>query len=171
MYRKKHLSLLLLILSAALFFGCSKTEGKKQQVFFSDQSHYHLGIETGTIKTRAKVNFDEEGALHLLHEDPLSPLFGMEEVFSENCLKCYFDNLEFESPPSYDGIGIVYSVLKFIRENEAEDISKNQNEILYCYKTENENTKFEFLTIDKVPSKLSGTFNGKAFLFNFATGA
>lgn len=168
---KKHLAFVLSLFLIFPFSGCKNEKKATETKFFSEQTHYHIGIETENIKTRGKIFFDEKGALHLLHEDPLSPLFGMEEVFSDNCTKSYFHELEFETPPNFDGIGVIFPALRIAREQEPIQKIKENDFVKYLYQAENGKIEFNLWTTQGKPIKMSGTVNEKAFLLNFAADA
>lgn len=171
MILKKPLAFILSFLLILPFAGCSNTKKQNGTNFFSDQTHYHVGIETENVKTRGKIFFDESGCLHLLHEDPTSPLFGMEEVFSETCRKSLFHELEFETAPNFDGIGRIFPALRIAKETEPIQIIREKECTRWLFQAENGKIEFELLTRQGKIIQMIGTVNEEAFLLNFADDA
>ncbi len=168
---KKRIALLLLFIIPFSCFGCNRTEQKKTNAFFHNTEHYHLNVQIENMQTKAKVYFDESGAFHLLHENSLSPLYGMEEVYTSKCVKTYFHKIEFESSPNFDGIGLVYTVLKHIQSTEPTETSKKENYAEHSYNIQNEAITFVFSTKKNDPVEICGNADGKAFRFEFSSGA
>ncbi len=168
--RKIILSLFLILL-CYLNTSCAKEPAPERENHFPADTAFHIGIDTSEVKTKAKVFFDQKGALHLLHEDTSSPLFGLEEIFTEGGVKSHFHEMEFESLPYPGGISTVYRVFKTIQEESPEERDRDQNSVIYRY--ENDSLQFYFLFQEEncAPLRIYGSEDGKEFDINFIAAA
>lgn len=171
MKRKISIALFLLTALTVLFISCAKKETLPSQNRFPPETSFHIGIETSKIKTRVSFFFDKEGAFHLLHEDPTSPLLGMEEIFTEDSVRSHFYEMEFVNIPYSGGVGIVYCVLNAIQETSPSEIAREKDSIVYEYHSDLLSFRFICARDTKSPLKITGKAVGEAFNINFTSAA
>lgn len=168
--RKKVISTIFL-LSILFCFSCSKEPKKDIPIFFADEAPFHIGFKTETTQTKAKLFIDQTGALHLLHEDTSSPLFGLEEIFSEDGVKSHFYELEFENSPYSGGVTTIYRALITIQNEECISKERTKGLTTYNYKTDQMDFSFTFTENTYHPVRIFGKDDGIEFDINFSTDA
>ena len=167
---KKFTALFILPLLLFLYTGCSK----KQPDFTGDlllSNQHHISIKTETLQTRARIFYDESGAMHLLHADPQSALFGLEEIFSSQGVKSNFYQLEFESLPYFDGAGTVFQAFETVRTCSPAKIQSDHEHIKLCYESENSDFSLTLTKENCKPVCMKGQLESKSFDINFSEAA
>ncbi len=168
--RKKVIATVFL-LSILFCFSCSKSPQKETSPFFGKEEAYHIGFKTETTQAKAKIFFDKQGDFHLLHEDTSSPLFGLEEIFSDDGVKSHFYELEFTNPLYSGGTATVYRALGVIQNEEKEGEETSKGITTYSYKTNQMDVSFVFSENNQMPIRIFGKDGGMEFDINFSTEA
>ncbi len=168
--RKKAI-LAVFLLSILFCFGCSSEVKKDEPIFFDEETSFHIGFKSNGTNAKARLFFDESGSLHLLHEDTSSPLFGLEEIFSEDGVESHFYELKFENAPYSGGTAAVYGALKTIREKESIASEANRGLTTLLYQTEEMDFSFTFEEDTRRPVRIFGKNNGEVFDINFQADA
>ncbi|MBE6712639.1 MAG: hypothetical protein E7580_03840 [Ruminococcaceae bacterium] len=168
---KKIVALFCFLLIAFFSVGCEHKTENEQRAFFPTKTEFHVGIQADTFKTRICFFFDENGACHVLHEDPTSPLFGLEEIFTPDSVNGFYSGMQFQNLPYCGGIGTVYRALVTIRETKPLKITKDGEKILYTYENEHLSMVFKYSEKGSLPLTVFGTDNGNEFSINFSADA
>lgn len=112
--------LLCFFLLLFLLSGCQKPiENTKSSILPLDRE-YRIEIKAGDFEGSAKIFFDEEGKFHLIHSDPNSPLFGMEEIISEEKTEFHFGKLSREEATRCEGTALSFFAMQLLSEKEPE---------------------------------------------------
>ena len=156
----------ILLLFLLLSTGCGKSTEARGPLFFQDESEYHVQIECKDIKTEGIIFFDRDGSVHLIHQDKNSPLYGLEEIFTETGVQCKFHGMELEHLPYYGGTGHIGHALQILRTQAPEQMKKEKNGKRYVYNTDS--VRLELLCTSKSdPIRITG----QDFQINFHTSA
>ena len=168
---KKILLVLLAFSLIFLTYGCSQSKESEYHEFFPEEKRFHIGFKTEESMIGAQVFFDEGGLRHLLHEDTASPLFGMEEIFSEKEVVSRFHEFEFKNLPHKGGSSIIYNAMQAIRKTNPVEAKIQDNKKIHRYEGEEMNFEFVFDKKKSTPLEIKGTFSGKEFNINFTASA
>ncbi len=129
------------VLFAAFFLlsGCGKEGLKKENKtqLLSQGERYRITFTVGEVQTTGEIFFSEGGTLHFLHTDSLSPLFGMEEVFTSDKHLTLFHEMEYESELSMSGTALLSPLIHTLRSEEPESIKKEKETSQLIFDEEN----------------------------------
>lgn len=168
---RKKAVILIVLLSIIVCCSCSKDTKNEQPIFFRSETEYFIGFKTLGTQTKAKLFFDQEGALHLLHQDSSSPLFGLEEIFGKDGVKSHFYELEFENLPYSGGVNTVYRAVSVIQNHPCIRRETDQEITTYLYQTDQMDFSFTFAEKTLQPIRIYGKDEGVEFDINFSTEA
>ena len=165
---KKIISNIMLCLIVFSFVGCANQKTDENPYFFNTESAYHIGFKCESGETNAKIFWDLDGALHLLHENSNSPLFGMEEIFTNDGVKSHFHDMEFQNIPYTAGVWSVYRAVCTIQNEKAVSKEKNGKNTVYNYQQDGLEFAFSFSEHDLSPIEIVGKDRGLEFVIKFA---
>ena len=151
--------------------GCKTKNSIEKAVFFEYDQIYYVGYKIETLQSKGSFRFDKNGDLHFLHEDPTSPLFGMEEVFCKDSVTSYFNGVQYENSSYFGGIADLRDCLLLIHSSKPSAFSKKSGEKTYQFDAENTSFKIVLSENDNSPERILGIVNGKEFSINFSSEA
>ncbi len=155
--KKSLISLFSVFLLISLFIcGCGKNP-TSPSVKPNTETRYIASIKIEDFESKGELFYDEKSRLHLLHTDPTSPLFTMEEIFDEEKIKTNFKDLEYEKDFHCSGTGILKNLFDIlISETGKKTIENGEKKVIYCGKDYN----FSLSFTDKNSSKQKIFGNG-----------
>ena len=165
---KKILPFLCILLGLFFFCSCKAEPQIPNADIFEPNAFYQIGFKEENLQTRGQFHFDENGTLHFLHEDPTSPLFGMEEVKEADCIKTYFNGMEYENYTYFGGINVLLDSLDTIKNTKPTNTAEKEEEIVYRYDAEDLALELVLSKSSRKPIRITGTKNDKNFSINFS---
>lgn len=163
--RKIIISLMLII---TIIFGasCSGTKKDQNQFRFSPENAFHIKLNSNEIQTELTFFFDERDTLHLLHDNSDSPLYGLEEIFTEEGVKSRYQELEFNSLPYSGGVATVFYALNTIQKTDPIQTRTEKNTLINHFLTKR--GEFDFITSsEQEPIQIKGEKDSLSFVIEF----
>ena len=162
-------SFFIFLLICILTCSCEKNSSPPSENF-NLNTQYLASIQIENFESKGEFFFDEEKKLHLLHADPTSPLFGMEEIFDQDKIKTIFDHLEYEKTFSRHGTAILKCIFDVIQtENGKTEIENglrvkkySGEDFCFTLSSSKENPKAKTISGNGWNSKFNITFLPKA---------
>lgn len=158
--------------SAFLMYSCqhSTVEKSDQSSLISDEP-FTVGIKTIGYETKGKLSVGKDGVVYLLHESPISALFGMEEWVDEEKIKVKYKGITWENEETETQTKRLYHVISVIQKgNPAETKldSKNGKEAFrYSYCDSETKVNLWIEKERKVPLKIEAELDGQTYEINF----
>lgn len=161
---------LMLIITVVFGASCSDTKKDQNQFRFAPENSFHIKLNSNEIQTDLTFYFDERDSLHLLHDNSDSPLYGLEEIFTEEGVKSRYQELEFNSLPYSGGVAVVFYALNTIQKVDPTQTKTEQNTIINHFVTKR--GEFDFITSSKQePLQIKGEKDNLAFVIDFLPSA
>lgn len=110
----------------------------KNSHFPEENTAYLVEFELEEWNGKAKL-FLKEDTLHLIHSDEASPLYQMEEIYTEEKFFVKYQGISYETEPYKSGCGMIFHLISAICENEPNNKQKEKEVTHFTYKTEDFN--------------------------------
>ena len=152
--------------------GCESATKQLEPMLFSPGNEYAVGLKIGTFETKGTISFDENGALHFLHADPNSPLFGMEEVIENGQCTVHFQDITWESDqilPSTARLKELFECIRTLSPTKIKtDSIRDQTAIRYEFSGEDFLIHFWTDSATHAPICIESQWDGLFYQINFA---
>ncbi len=161
---KKSLIVSCFVLLTLLFLFCScKKADNAPSVKIDTEKRYLVSIKIDDFEGKGEIFYDKNKNLHLLHTDPTSPLFSMEEIFGEKSVKTRFKDLEYEQDLFISGTAILKNIFDLLGSENGKKVS-GKGEI----KTEFADENYRFTLYSEKETTEEQKIIGSGWNSNFA---
>ena len=125
---KKNISLLLFLIVLSSCFGtisCQKETNNFKEEHFQSGSSYLIDFTIAGYQTNGILSFDSDNNMHFLHDNPDSPLYGMEEYESNGTMYSNYMGIEWQSDEFITSTGQLNRIFHVLREKSAQAEEKD----------------------------------------------